>query len=131
MKKLFYVAWVTALSATLASVYFIEIVGNPAATLCWFERMLMFGLLLILTVGIVRHDTNLRFYALPFLLLGIPSALFQQLVHLNVIKVVAQSCSVSVVCTTKYFELFGFVTQATLCLGAFLVVAFCLWKTKE
>jgi disulfide bond formation protein DsbB len=127
---LLYFAWITALSAVGASVYFIEISGNPAAFLCWFERMLIFGLLLLLTVGIIRRDTAVKFYSIPFLVLGILSSLYQQLVHWNFIKVPIQSCGESIVCTTKFFELFGFVTQATLCLSAFVLIALFLWKLK-
>ncbi|CAG1020677.1 Disulfide bond formation protein C [Patescibacteria group bacterium] len=125
------VAWGMSLFATLASIYFIEIQGNPAAALCWFERMLIFGVFLILTVGIFREDANVKFYAAPFVGFGIPSALYQQLVHWNVIQVDSISCSLSTVCTTKFFELFGFVTQATLCLLAFVVVAVCLYRLKK
>lgn len=123
----YFVAWGTALAATAASIYFIEIRGNHPAWFCWFERMLMFGLLLILTVGIFLRDRRVRCYTLPFLLFGIPSALFSQLVLWNIIPVNPQVCSVSVVCTTKFFELFGFITQATLCLTAFVVIGVCMW----
>lgn len=123
-----YIAWITALFATSASIIFIEILGKPVAPLCWFERMLMLGLFLLLTVGIFLKDKKVKYYALPFLLLGIPSAIFQQLVHWDVIHIVQKSCNTGIVCTTKYFEIFGFMTQATLCLTAFLIIAFCLWK---
>lgn len=128
---LLYASWVTAFAATLASVYFIEIKGNPAASLCWFERMLMFGTLLILTVGILKKDRNISAYVFPSLLFGIPAAAYQQLIHWNVIDATQQACSASVVCTTKYFNLFGFITQATLCLTAFLLIAFFTWKVKK
>jgi disulfide bond formation protein DsbB len=121
-----FVAWGAALFAAAASVYFIEILGKPAAALCWFDRMLVLGLLLILTVGIFYKDYRARRYAVPFLILGIPSATYQQLVHWNIIHVAAATCSVSVVCTTKFFNLFGFITQATLCLSALVVIAICL-----
>lgn len=125
-----YIAWTMALFATAASIFFIEIKGNPAAPLCWVERMLMLGLLLILTVGILKRDLSMKYYTIPFLLLGIPSALFQQLVHWNLINLPLVPCSAGFVCTTKFFELFGFITQATLCLTAFLVIAFCLIKVN-
>lgn len=123
-----YLAWTMALFATCASIFFIEIKGNPAAPLCWVERMLMLSLLLVLTVGIIKRDIHVKFYALPFLVLGIPSTSFQQLVHWNIIKLPLVPCSSGFVCTTKFFELFGFITQATLCLTAFLVIALCLFK---
>lgn len=126
-----YVAWTTALLATLASIYFIEILHKPAATLCWIERMLMFGLFLLLTIGILDHDMRVKRYALPFLIIGLPLSLYQQLVHWNVIHISPTACSVSVVCTTKYFNLFGFITQATLCFAAFLVIAISLSRINN
>lgn len=125
------IAWIMSLFATLASIYFIEIQGNPAASLCWFERMLIFGVFLILTVGILKQDTNAKYYAIPFVVLGIPSALYQQLVHWNIIQIDSTSCSISSVCSTKFFELLGFITQATLCLTAFIVVGICLYKLRR
>lgn len=124
------IAWLIALFASLASIYFIEIVGNPSATLCWFERMLMFGAFLVLTVGLINEDNTVYKYVTPFVLLGIPSALFQQLIHWNIIYIPPQPCGTSAICTTKFFELFGFITQATLCLTAFLVIAWCMWKLR-
>ncbi len=131
MYMLYYIAWFVAFAATLASIYFVEILGKPAASLCWFERMLMFGLLLTLTVGILKKDKNLKYYSLPFLLYGIPAAFFQQLVHWGIIDLSNQPCSVGMICTTKYFEVLGFATQATLCLTAFLIIALCLKVAKD
>lgn len=131
IKTSHYVAWGMALVASLASVYFIEIVGNAAATLCWIERMLIFGIFLVLSVGILLKDERMHKYALPFVVLGLPVALFQQLVHWDIIKLAAESCSVSVVCTTKFFDLFGFISQATLCLTAYIVIGICLYMASR
>lgn len=124
-------AWGISLAAVLASIYFIEIVGNKAAPLCWFERMLMFGLFLNLSVALYRNDDQVKYYALPFLVLGIAGAAYQQLVHWNIINLSLQPCSESYVCTTKFFELFGFITQATLCLAAFVGIGVLLWLRKK
>lgn len=126
-----YVAWVTALLASAASVYFIEILGNPAATLCWMDRMLIFGLFLVLSVGIVTRDRGAWRYTLPFLAIGLPASFYQQLVHWDIIQLAPQVCSLSYVCTTKYFNLFGFITQATLCFAAFVMVAVCVWRLAK
>lgn len=127
---LWFFALGTAIAASLASFYFIEIVGNPAAPLCWIERMMMFGIVLILLVGILTRDEKLKYYILAFLLVGIPAALYQQLVHWDLIPTAIQPCSVSFVCTTKFFNLFGLITQATLCLSAFIVIGICVFLAK-
>lgn len=126
-----YIAWATALLASAASVYFIEILRNPAATLCWLDRMLIFGLFLVLSVGIVTRDKGVWRYTLPFLAIGLPASFYQQLVHWDIIRLAPQACSISYVCTTKYFNLFGFISQATLCFIAFAVVAVCVWRLSK
>jgi len=126
-----WVAWATSLAASAASVYFIEILGKPAATLCWVNRMLMFGLFLILTVGILQRDRGAWRFTVPFWAIGLPVAIYQQLVHWDIIHVVPKVCSASYVCTTKFFNLFGFITQATLCLTAFTVIAICMLLTRS
>ena len=90
-------AWGTALAASSASVYFIEILGKPAATLCWLDRMLMFGLFLILSTGIKRRDLGVWRYTVPFLAIGLPASFYQQLVHWDIIHVVPKTCSLSYV----------------------------------
>jgi len=122
-----YVAWTTTLMASAASVYFIEILHKPAATLCWLDRMLMFGLFLILSVAITQRDRGVWRYSIPFLAIGLPASFYQQLVHWDIIHVAPGVCSVNYVCTTKFFNLFGFISQATLCFAAFAVVALCMW----
>ena len=123
-----YVAWVTALLASATSIYFIEILHKPVATLCWVDRMFIFSLLLIFTSGIIYRDRMVWRYTIPILLIGLPVSFFQQLVHWDLIHLTPAACSVSVVCTTKYFDLFGFISQATLCFVAFVIVAVCSWR---
>lgn len=125
------IAWLISLFATLASIYFIEIVGNPAAPLCWFERMLIFSVLLVLSVGIIRKDINVRYYVAPLVAFGLISATYQQLVHWGLVSTVNGTCNTSFACSTKFFELFGYITQATLCLVGFVVVTYCMWRLKE
>ena len=125
------VAWIMALLASAASVYFIEILHNPVATLCWVDRMLIFSLLLILTVGILDRDRRVVRYSVPFLALGLPLSFYQQLVHWDIIHLNPQVCSISYVCTTKYFNLFGFITQATLCFAAFVVIAISMYLISD
>ncbi len=125
------VAWVTALLASAASVYFIEILHNPVATLCWVDRMLVFSLLLVLTVGIIDRDRRVVRFCFPFLALGLPLSFYQQLVHWDLIHINPQVCSISYVCTTKYFNLFGIITQATLCFAAFVIIAVSMYMLRD
>ena len=126
-----YVAWSVALAASSASIYFIEISGRTAATLWWVERMLILGIFLILSVGILYKDKFVHRYTVPFIALGLPVALYQQLLHWDIIKINPQACGVSFACSTKFFDIFGFISQATLCLTAYVVIAICMYLASR
>ena len=68
---LLYPAWVVALVATLGSLYFSEIRGFVPCTLCWYQRILMYPLVLILGVATYRQDERGFAYSLPLSVAGI------------------------------------------------------------
>ena len=53
-------AWVVALLATTGSLYFSEIAGFVPCTLCWYQRIAMYPLVVILAVGAARRDRGAR-----------------------------------------------------------------------
>jgi disulfide bond formation protein DsbB len=65
-----YLAFGTALTAMLGSLYYSEIVGFVPCTLCWYQRILMYPLVLITLVGIVKQDRSLPDYVLPLSVIG-------------------------------------------------------------
>jgi hypothetical protein len=55
-ENVIYIAWIQACIATLGSLYFSEIMHLVPCTLCWFQRIFMYPLTLILAVGILRRE---------------------------------------------------------------------------
>ena len=74
-----YLAWVVALVATLGSLYFSEVRGFVPCVLCWFQRIAMYPLVLVLGVAAFRADLGGRAYALPLAITGFVVALIQNL----------------------------------------------------
>ena len=69
--KLFlYTAWVTSLMATVGSLFFSEILHFPPCMLCWYQRILMYPLVVIIAVGILRRDKGVYQYVLPLSITG-------------------------------------------------------------
>ena len=54
-----YLGLTFALAATLGSLYYSEIAGFVPCTLCWYQRILMYPLVIISLVGILRQDEGL------------------------------------------------------------------------
>ena len=123
-----YFSWLTATVATGGSLYFSEIAHLPPCVLCWYQRILMYPLVLIIAVGILRKDKGLPFYVLPLSILGMGVALYQYLLQRGILPNSIAPCTLGVSCTTKYVEYFGFVTIPFLSLMAFGVITACMVK---
>ncbi|GAA5503320.1 disulfide formation protein [Deinococcus xinjiangensis] len=74
-----YLAWLVALVATLGSLYFSEVKGFRPCILCWYQRICMYPLALILGIAAFRSDFGIRRYVLPLAIIGGLIGLFQNL----------------------------------------------------
>lgn len=117
-----YIALLTAWVATCGSLFFSEVLGWQPCLMCWYQRILMYPLAIILPIGILRRDSKLHLYALPFPLIG----MFVSLYHYLLIKTTIfppPACSVSVPCTVDYIDWFGFINIPFMALTAFIIIA--------
>lgn len=103
-------AWTGSIVGTLGSLYFSEIAHYPPCVLCWYQRIVMYPLVVILAVGIVNRDRLVYRYALPLSLTGLGIALYHNLLYYNILPEAAAPCVAGVSCTTKFIEWFGFLT---------------------
>jgi disulfide bond formation protein DsbB len=117
-----YVALLAAWVATAGSLYMSEVLGWIPCLWCWYQRIAMYPLAVLLAAGLVWGDRNMPKYALS---LAIPGALASTY-HVLLQKVPAiaalESCVIGVPCSTDYLNLFGFITIPMLALTAFVIV---------
>ncbi|MBX3030284.1 MAG: disulfide bond formation protein B [Chloroflexi bacterium] len=118
-----YLAWAQALIATVGSLMASEVYGLQPCTLCWYQRILMYPLVLVIGVGILTRGRRLRLYVLPLSLLGLAVATYHNLLYYGVITESVTQCTTGVSCTARLIELFGFVTIPLLSLTAFAVIS--------
>jgi disulfide bond formation protein DsbB len=130
---LVYVAWAQALVATLGSLFFSEVMRFTPCVLCWYQRIFMYPLVAILTVGILSRDPRVRQYVLPLAILGLGVAIFHNLLFFGVISEEVTQCRLGVSCTIRYFGFLGFIDIPQMSLVAFTVVtvAMLLYRPKE
>ena len=62
---LLFAAWSVALVSTLGALFIGEVMGQAPCVLCWFQRVFMFPLAVILAIACYRSDTGIWRYALP------------------------------------------------------------------
>lgn len=125
-KVVVYLALIQSIVATLGSLYFSEVKHFTPCTLCWYQRILMYPLVLIISVGILRKDKNLYAYVLPMSVLGGLIALYQVLLQNGILPHSIAPCTLAASCETKYTGYFGFITIPLMSLTAFTVISLCM-----
>ena len=114
-----FVCWLLVTAATLGSLFFSEVMALPPCSLCWYQRIFMFPLPILLLMGLFPLDAKVVRYALPLALAGWAIAAYHTLLQLGVIPESAAPCSQGISCSSAYLELFGFVSIPVLSLLAF------------
>lgn len=122
-----FAAWVVAASATLGALFFGEVMGLPPCLLCWYQRICMFPLALILPVGLLPYDRRIVRYGLPLALIGLSIAIFHQLLVAGWVPKSLEPCARGVPCSKTVIELFGFLTIPWLSIAAFATIVVLLW----
>ncbi len=76
-----WLAWIVALGATVGSLYFSEVANFNPCRFCWFQRIAMYPLSVILLVGGLRKDPNVRWYAAPLAAIGLAISSWHSLIE--------------------------------------------------
>lgn len=116
-----WLAALVALTATAGSLYFSEVAGFEPCALCWYQRMAMYPLALVLLVAAVRGDLGARRYVPPIAALGALISIY----HIGVERLPGLptgSCSVDAPCDLIWVERFGFVTIPVMALAGFVAI---------
>jgi disulfide bond formation protein DsbB len=87
-----FASWAVALAATLGALFIGEVLGQAPCVLCWWQRIAMFPLVVVLGVGLWRDDPAARLYALPLAAGGAALAGWHMLVYLGVAPTAIQPC---------------------------------------
>lgn len=115
-------ALAVAVVATFGSLYFSNIAGFPPCVLCWYQRIAMYPIVAVLTVGLIIRDARAYLYALPLALAGLGIAVYHNLLYYKLLPESIEPCMMGVSCTTKYIEWLGFITIPLLALIAFVLI---------
>lgn len=114
-------AGLVALACTAGSLYYSEVAHFTPCRFCWFQRIAMYPLALVLLVGAFSRDLNARRYGVVLGLAGTGLSLYHYLLEQGVVDEVG-SCDPLAPCSAPWFWEFGFVTIAYMALSGFLLV---------
>ncbi|MBO0992188.1 disulfide oxidoreductase [Bacillus sp. SD088] len=131
---LLYFAWIVSLVATLGSLYFSEIKGFIPCEFCWYQRILMYPLVVIIGIAVFEQNKNIKKYVLPFSIIGIGVSFYHYLIQKVPGLVAAKPCVGGVPCNGQYINWLGFITIPFLALIAFILITvfmLLLRRTKD
>ncbi len=126
-----FAAWVIVSVSTLGSLFFSHVMEFAPCVLCWYQRIFLFPLVIILATGLFPFDNRVVKYSLPLAIAGFLTAAYHNLLYSGIIPQDLQPCSQGVSCTEKYIDLFGFLTIPMLSLMSFTAIITLLFLLKR
>ncbi|AGK03629.1 disulfide bond formation protein B [Meiothermus ruber] len=123
-------AWLVALVATLGSLYYSEVRNFIPCTLCWYQRIAMYPLVLILGLATWRNDVHIRPYALTLSLVGLFWSSYH-LLELWVPGLAPNVCKGPIPCNVEYIPSFPIPLQAGIAFTLISLALFLLRPTRR
>src|SRR3989344_785846 len=114
-------ALLVAVVATLGSLYYSEIAGYEPCKYCWYQRIMMYPMVIILGMAVWKKDNNVSNYTVPIALVGGSVSTYHVITNgFNI----STDCAVNggIPCSVEFFKLFGFVTIPFMALIAFILI---------
>ena len=116
-----WLAWIVALVTTLGSLYYSEVAHFVPCPLCWYQRIAMYPLSVLLLVAALRRDRSVWWYVVPQAGIGLCISIYHS--QLQAFPEQESSfCSATVPCTTRTVWEFGFVSLPFMALTAFAFI---------
>lgn len=125
----YWLVFLIALVSLLGSLYYSEVVGYAPCSLCWYQRIAMYPLVVIMGIAAWKRDAGIRGYVLPLMVIGGVFALYQYIIgYFPDAEILG--CSLDVSCTERYIWEFGFVDFPFMSFVGFsLMISLMLWSS--
>lgn len=100
---------VAAVGATAGSLYFSEIANYVPCTYCWYQRIAMYPMAVIVPLALALRDRSILRYSLALGGIGLAISIYHIQLQLFP-EQSSNSCALTSPCTAKWVEAFGFMT---------------------
>ena len=124
-------AWVVAAVATIGSLWLSYGAGFVPCRLCWYQRIAMYPLAVILGIAARRRDHGVKVYALPVIAIGASISVWHMLIERFPSLESGTSCDLANPCALIWTERFGYLTIPTMALSAFALIATLLLVARD
>jgi disulfide bond formation protein DsbB len=124
-----WLAMVVAAVTTAGSLYYSLGAHFTPCELCWYQRICVYPLSVVLLIAAVRRDFGVWRYGLPPALIGIVIAAYHS--QLQAFPSQATFCQLTNPCTIRYVWQFGFVSLPLMDLAALTFITAMLLLARE
>ena len=124
-------SFLISLGALMGSLFYSEVLGYPPCSLCWYQRIFMFPIVIMLGMALYERRTDVRDYGIVLGIFGGVVAFYHT--YLQWGGTPLASCGVGpgqVSCAQRFVFLWDFLTLPLMSLAAFLLIIFILYTHK-
>ncbi len=125
-------AWIVAFLSMVGSLYYSDVAGYTPCLLCWYQRICMYPLVVLLVIAASKRDNAIKVYGMTLAGIGAVIAAvhyYEQITYNPLIPCSALGYSVS--CTERFFFNYGYITIPMMALTAFLLILMFLSMSKK
>ncbi len=116
-------SFLIALTGTASSLFYSEIAGFAPCVLCWWQRIFLYPLTVILGIALAKKDEKITDYVAGLSAVGAAIAAYHSYLQFGGSPLVPCGASGAVSCAQRYFLAYGYVTIPTMALTAFVLIA--------
>lgn len=121
-----FLSWTISLVATLGALFLGEVMGLTPCILCWYQRIAMFPIALILGVGLLIQDYRSVVYALCLACVGWAVAFYHCLLYWGILSENLAPCGIGTSCSKDQLAIVSFISIPLLSLIAFSLIVACI-----
>lgn len=126
------VAALLPIMAFFMSLWYSEIIGLPVCVLCWFGRVFMYPLAVVLPIAAYRRDVSIVPYALALSVAGMLVTGYHHFYQVGLAPgALCDALAGGSDCMTRYVFELGFVTMPLMGFTLFAAVTLLLWIVRS
>lgn len=125
-------AFIVALTATLGSLFYSEILGYEPCKLCWYQRIFIYPQVILLGLALWKKDTHIIKYSLALAIIGGLIATNHYILQVTGVSILPCSAvGYSVSCSKIFVLRFGYITIPMMAVSASLLMTLALLFAKN
>jgi disulfide bond formation protein DsbB len=131
LKNTLYTAWVLCLFGMLMSLFISEVERIEPCHLCWYQRIALFPLVLLLGMATYKNNLAIVSYAMPLVVIGGLIAFYQTLGQKLPFLLSNATCGFADECVGSNLSLFGFISFPFISALGFTAIGLLLYVAKK